>query len=112
MRIAVSYDNGNVFEHVGDTEVFKVYEVENGKVIKTSMSKVEGTGRSMVVDFATENQIEVLICGRICGGAKTALSDKGVKTFGCMTGDADAAVDAYLRGTIDDCGTSVCEHND
>ena len=66
MRIAVSYEEGNVFEHVGDTETFKVYDVEGEKVVKTELLRSEGTGRDMVIDFATEHKVEVLICGRIC----------------------------------------------
>ena len=112
MRIAVSYEDGNVFEHVGDTETFKLYDVEDGKVAKTELVRTEGTGRDMVIDFATAHKAEVVICGRICSGAKDALAKAGVKTFGCVTGDADGAVEAYLKGTLDDCGISVCEHND
>ena len=33
MKIAVTYDNGEVFQHFGHTEQFKVYEVEAGKVV-------------------------------------------------------------------------------
>lgn len=112
MRIAVSYEEGNVFEHVGDTETFKVYDVEGEKVVKTELLRSKGTGRDMVIDFATEHKVEVLICGRICSGAKDALSECGVKTFGCVSGSADEAVEAYIKGTLEDSGTSVCEHND
>ena len=111
MRIAVSFKNGNVYEHVGDTEAFKVYEVKDEKIVNTELYKVKGTGRSMVVDFATQYQIDVMICGRICDGAKGALEQSGVTTYGCMTGNADDVVKAYLDGSIEDCGTSVCEHN-
>ena len=33
MKIAVTYDNGTVFQHFGRTEFFKVYEVEDGKIL-------------------------------------------------------------------------------
>lgn len=112
MRIAVSYDEGNVFEHVGDTEIFKIYEVENGTVEKTELCPVAGTGRQMVVDFVIGNHIDVLICGRVCGGAKEAVKEAGAEVFGCLDGDADEAVEAYIRGDLGDGGTSVCEHND
>ena len=32
MKIAVTYDNGNIFQHFGKTENFKVYEVEDNQV--------------------------------------------------------------------------------
>ena len=35
MKIAVNYDNGNIFQHFGSTKQFKLYEVENQKVVST-----------------------------------------------------------------------------
>ena len=37
MKIAVTYDNGNVFQHFGRTEQFKIYDVENGKVVSSEV---------------------------------------------------------------------------
>ena len=37
MKIAVTYDNGNIFQHFGRTESFKVYEVENNQVISSEV---------------------------------------------------------------------------
>ena len=33
MRIAVTYENGEVFQHFGHSEQFKLYDVENGKIV-------------------------------------------------------------------------------
>ena len=32
MKIAVTYENGQVFQHFGHTEQFKIYEAAEGKV--------------------------------------------------------------------------------
>ena len=37
-RIATTYENGQIFQHFGRTESFKVYEVEEDKVVKSSYS--------------------------------------------------------------------------
>lgn len=37
MKIAVTYDNGEVFQHFGKTENFKVYEVEDNKIISSEV---------------------------------------------------------------------------
>ena len=37
MKIAVTYDNGSVFQHFGKTESFKVYEVEDNKVVSSEV---------------------------------------------------------------------------
>ena len=39
MRIAVTYEkeSGNVFQHFGKTQYFKLYEIENGQVLKSQI---------------------------------------------------------------------------
>ena len=44
MRIAVTYENGNVFQHFGHTEQFKLYDVENGKIAGTNIVNTNGSG--------------------------------------------------------------------
>ena len=110
MKVAVSYENENIFVHVGDTKEFKVYEIENGKVINTEIFASSGKGRGMVVDFLTAHQCNVLICNEICSGAKGAVEETGVQVFGAVTGNADAAVEAFLCGTLKDGDTVICHH--
>ena len=43
MKIAVTYDNGNIFQHFGKTENFKVYEVEDNKVVSSEVIGSNGT---------------------------------------------------------------------
>ncbi|BBF43598.1 hypothetical protein lbkm_2286 [Lachnospiraceae bacterium KM106-2] len=111
MKIAVSFDNGNIFKHVGDTKEFKVYEVENGMITRTEVLESVGKGRGMVVDFLTQHSCEVLICNEICSGAKGAVQETGARVFGAVTGDADASVEAFLRGELKDGDTVVCNHD-
>ena len=44
MKIAVTYDNGEVFQHFGRTENFKVYEIEDNKVISSEVISSNGVG--------------------------------------------------------------------
>lgn len=111
MKIAVSYDNGNVFKHVGDAKVFKVYDINEGKVIRSEVLNSTGSGRGMVVDFVTKHSCDVLICNEICSGAKGAVEETGTKVYGAVTGDADTAVEAYLRGELKDGDTVICHHD-
>ena len=41
MKIAVTYENGEVFQHFGHTEEFKVYEVEDGKVVSSQVCRIQ-----------------------------------------------------------------------
>lgn len=110
MRIAVSYDNGNVFFHVGNTKEFKVYDITDGKVTNSEIIKSTGNGRSMVVDFLRNHSCDVLICNEICSGAKEAVQETGVQVFGAVTGNADIAVQDFLNHTLLDGDTVVCHH--
>ena len=47
MKIAVTYDNGNIFQHFGKTENFKVYEVEDNKVVSSEVIGSNGTGHGL-----------------------------------------------------------------
>ena len=35
MKIAVTYENGQIFQHFGHTEQFKIYTVEDGKIVSS-----------------------------------------------------------------------------
>ena len=44
MKIAVTYENGNVFQHFGHTRQFKLYEVENGAIQSERILEGDGAG--------------------------------------------------------------------
>ncbi len=110
MRIAVAYDEGNVFQHFGHTEKFKVYEVKDGKVVSSSIIGSNGTGHGALAGLLNEKGIDVLICGGIGGGAQAALSEKGIELCAGASGNADEAVNAYLRGELINTGAN-CDHH-
>ena len=97
MKIAVTYENGQIFQHFGHTEQFKLYEVEGGKVVSSVVVDTNGSGHGALAGFLTENGVEVLICGGIGGGAQMALAQAGIQLFGGVAGSADAAVEALLK---------------
>ena len=76
MKIAVTYDNGNVFQHFGKTESFKVYEVENNQIVKSEVIGSNGTGHGALAGLLADQGIDVLICGGIGGGAQAALAEE------------------------------------
>ena len=75
MKIAVTYENGQVFQHFGHTEAFKVYEVEDGKVISSEVIGTEGHGHGALAGFLAGKGVKTLICGGLGGGARVALAD-------------------------------------
>jgi len=111
MNIAVTYENGQIFQHFGHTEQFKVYEIENNTVVKSFVVDTNGQGHGALAGFLSLNNIEVLICGGIGGGAQMALAEAGIRLFGGVSGDADAAVEAFLKGELDYNPNVMCNHH-
>ncbi len=110
MKIAVAYDNGNIFQHFGRTEFFKVYEVEDDKVISSEVIGSNGVGHGALAGLLAEQSVDVLICGGIGGGAQAALAEAGVELCSGAEGDTDQAVEAYLKGELVSTGAN-CDHH-
>ena len=81
MRIGVTYENGEIFQHFGHTSQFKLYEVENGEIKETQIIDTNGQGHGALASFLTNAGVEVLICGGIGGGAQNALASAGSETL-------------------------------
>ena len=112
MRIAVTYENGNVFQHFGHTQQFKVYDVEGGSVIASEVVDTNGSGHGALAGVLSALKADVLICGGIGGGAQMALAAAGVKLYGGVSGNADAAVAALLSGELAFNPNVRCNHHD
>ena len=110
MKIAVTYDKGNIFQHFGRTEAFKVYQAEDGKVVSSEILSSNGTGHSALAGLLADQSVDVLICGGIGEGAQAALKEAGVELCAGAEGDTDQAVDAYLRGELVSTGAN-CDHH-
>lgn len=110
MKIAVTYDNGNVFQHFGKTEFFKVYDVEDNKVVSSEVIGSNGTGHGALAGLLADRNVDVLICGGIGGGAQAALAEAGVELCAGAEGDTDQAVEAYLKGELVSTGAN-CDHH-
>ncbi len=112
MRIAVPYENGQVFQHFGHTGQVKIYDVEDGQIVKEQVADTTGSGHGALAGFLSGLKVDVLICGGIGGGAQVALSQTGIKLCGGVTGEADGAVRAFLAGTLT-CNANVhCDHHE
>ena len=110
MKIAVTYDNGEVFQHFGRTESFKIYEVEDNKVVSSEVISSNGTGHGALAGLLAEQGVNVLICGGIGGGAQTALTEAGIDLCAGVQGNVDEVVETYLKGELESSGVN-CDHH-
>lgn len=111
MKIAVTYENGQVFQHFGHTEQFKIYETEDGKIVSAEIVDTNGSGHGALAGFLKERGVEVLICGNIGGGARNALAEAGIRLFPGAAGEADAQVESFLAGSLSYNPDAMCSHH-
>lgn len=111
MKLAVTYENGTVFQHFGHTEQFKIYEIENNEVVDTKVVDTTGSGHGALAGLLGNLQVETLICGGIGAGAQNALEEAGIQFYGGVTGDADEAVKALLAGNLSFNPNVHCNHH-
>ena len=112
MRIAVPYENGQVFQHFGHTSQIKIYDAEDGNIIKEQIVDTTGSGHGALAGFLSGLNVDALICGGIGGGAQQALAHAGIKLYGGVAGTADGAVRNFLAGTLDYSADIHCEHHE
>ncbi len=111
MKIAVTYENGQVFQHFGHTEQFKVYVVENGSVVSGELVSAEGEGHGALAGFLKGLGVDALICGGIGGGARNALNQAGIQLFGGVVGSADQAAADLAAGKLRFDPEVLCSHH-
>lgn len=111
MKVAVTYENGQVFQHFGHCENFKIYTVEDGKITDANVENAAGSGHGALAGFLRDLGVDTLICGGIGAGAQNALTDMGIKFYGGVTGSADEAVDALINGTLQYNANVMCSHH-
>lgn len=111
MIIAVTYENGEVFQHFGHTETFKLYQVEDHKVVSSHIVGTNGSGHGALAGFLKEHEVDVLICGGIGGGARNALAEAGIQLYGGACGNADAQVESFLAGSLAYNPNAECNHH-
>ena len=111
MKIAVTYEDGNVLPHFGRTQQFKVYEIEAGKVTDAQVMSTDGNGHGALAGLLSGWGVTKLICGGIGAGAQTALMEAGIQFYGGVAGNADEAVEALLSGTLSYNPEVHCDHH-
>ena len=112
MKIAVPYENGQVFQHFGHSGQFKIYDVEDGRITAERIAVPAGSGHGALAGFLSELEVDTLICGGIGAGAQEALAQAGIRLYGGVTGGADEAVRALLAGTLNYSAEVRCGRHD
>lgn len=111
MKIAVTFENNEIFQHFGHTEQFKMYDIQDSKIISSEIVSTNGSGHGAIAKFLTDNNIDIVICGGIGEGAKNALEQNNIKLYGGVSGSADEAVNALLANNLEYNPDVKCSHH-
>lgn len=112
MKIAVTYEEGKVFQHFGRTEAFKIYTISEGNVADSQVIDTEGNGHGALAGYLKEKGVCTLICGGLGGGAKSALEQAGIEVYAGVSGDTDQAIKDFLAGKLNYNQEANCHHHE
>ncbi len=107
MKFAITYQNGEVFQHYGQTREFKIFDTESDE------SEVVGAGEYSHGSLATLIKmlgVEVLICGGIGEGARNMLLNNGIKVYSGNKGNVDEIAASFKAGKLAENNASNCNH--
>lgn len=93
MRIAVTYENGMVYQHYSRSPYIKIYDVVPGVITNTQLVQARGFLRKYNVnDILKDYDVDVLVTGRIGIAARLVVSAAGIQIRDGQAGNADYVV--------------------
>lgn len=109
-RIAVTTENGQIFQHFGKTPAFTLFDTQDGCIVAHRLLPTGDSGHGALGGLLKENGVDVLICGGIGPGAQDVLKEAGIDLVYGITGDVQAAMEAYLGGSLHSNEALLCNH--
>ena len=111
MRVAVTYEDGEIYGHFGHAEQFKIYDIEYSKILESKVVDTSGSGHGALAGFLSDADVDIVICGGIGGGAQIALENAGIQLYAGITGNSDDAVAKLLAGELEHNPNANCNHH-
>lgn len=110
MKIAVAAMGTQVAGHFGHCENFIFFDTADGKILTAQSIPNPGHRPGFLPNFLADRGAQVIFSGGMGGGAVDIFNQRGVEVVVGVQGDAQAAVEAYLRGELVSTG-SVCHQH-
>lgn len=102
MKVAVAYDNGEIYGHFGHCPQFAFYEY--GEYVyectKTLVDTSDRSGHEAMAKLMQEQGVDAVLCGQMGGEAKALLLSMGIVPIVGYTGHADTAADLLVTGQL------------
>ena len=103
IRIAVSYKDGEIFEHFGHSEFFAIYEFDEHDLERSTKRLVDTSamhGHKDMADLMKREKIDAVICGQMGDEARSLLLSYGIIPVPGYCGDADTAAELLVTGQL------------
>ena len=100
MKNAVTYENGEIYQHFGHSKKFKIYDIDGGQIKDSHIADNEGNSHGALAGFLKSKDVDTLICGGIGAGAQLALAEADIALYGCVSCDPDQAVSKLLEDRL------------
>lgn len=114
MKIAVPVTSENQIDgHFGHCESYGVFSISENKEITSvkSVQSPQGCGcKSDIASVLAADGVSLMLAGGIGGGAINVLNNSGIEVIRGCSGDATEVVKLYLKGMVEDSGSSCHQH--
>ena len=104
-------ETGNIFQHFGKTQYFKIYQIEDGKILSSEVIDNGGNGHHAIPPYLKSLGVETLILGNRGQGAIEAIAVSGLKEMPGITGSADKAAELFAKGELKPNFEAKCNHH-
>jgi predicted Fe-Mo cluster-binding NifX family protein len=111
MKIAVTCENNQVFQHFGHTPEFAVYETDESGIVSEKILSSGDSGHGALATLLAQENVDLLICGGIGGGAVNALANAGIQVVGGASGNVREVAEAFVNGTLEVRADFHCNHH-
>ena len=110
MKIAVASENEMVTEHFGHCKGFMIFDAQKSQIVKSETIANPGHKPGFLPNFLADRGVNVIISGGMGGGAVEIFNERNIEVIVGAKGNAKAAVEAYLEGSLKSTGSVCHEH--
>ena len=110
MKIAIPLTGGKLSPHFGHCEEFGIYEIEDGRVVKSEKMTPPAHEPGVLPNWLHEMGVNVVIGGGMGNRAQDLFHQNCIDVYyGVTITDPDTVVKTYLAGDLES-GVNLCDH--
>ena len=103
MKVAVSYRDGEIYEHFGHAETFAIYDFDLNNMDNSTKKLIDVrdlSGHEAMVERMRAEGVDAVLCGNMGAAAKAQLLSCGIVPVIGYCGDADTAAELLILGRL------------